>query len=41
MTIFSFGGKNHYPYAGMDFRRDLDLVLPPDAVWDAIGINDF
>ena len=26
-----------YPYAGMDFRSDPDLVLPPSAAWGAIG----
>ena len=30
-----------YPYAGMDFQRDLDLVLLEDAAWGAIRINDF
>ena len=26
-----------YPYAGMDFRGDPVLVLPPDAAWGAVG----
>ena len=26
-----------YPYAGLDFRGDPDLVLPPDAAWGEIG----
>lgn len=26
-----------YPYDGMDFREDLDLILPPRATWGAIG----
>jgi len=26
-----------YPYAGMDFRDDPDLVLPTDEQWGAIG----
>ena len=31
-----------YPYAGLDFRGDPDLVLPPDAAWGEIGkIFDF
>ena len=28
-----------YPYAGLDFRGDPDLVLPPDAAWGKIGRN--
>jgi len=27
-----------YPYAGMDFQGDLDLVLPEGAHWDISGI---
>ena len=27
----------NYPYAGVDFRGDPDLVLPPSAAWGAIG----
>lgn len=30
-----------YLYAGMDFRGDPDLVLPPDAAWGAINKNIF
>ena len=30
-----------YPYAGMDFRGDNDLVLPPGGVWGASGILVF
>lgn len=31
---------NDYPYANMDFRGDLDLVLPPKfATWGDIGNN--
>ena len=26
-----------YPYAGMDFRGDTDLVLPPGMAWGTIG----
>ena len=26
-----------YPYAGMDFWGDPDLVLPPGAAWGTIG----
>ena len=26
-----------YPYAGMDFRGDPDLLLPPGAAWGAVG----
>ena len=26
-----------FPYAGMDFRGDPDLVLPPGGVWGEIG----
>jgi len=26
-----------YPYAGLDFRGDPDLVLPPTATWGNIG----
>ena len=26
-----------YPYVGMDFRGDLDLVLPPGAAWGTVG----
>ena len=26
-----------YPYARMDFRGDLDLVLPPGAAWGEIS----
>ena len=26
-----------YPYAGMDFRGDPDLVLPPGAAWGVVG----
>ena len=28
-----------YPYAGMDFRGDLDLVLPAGEQWGVIGKN--
>ena len=28
-----------YPYAGMDFRGDHDLELPPNAAWGEIGKN--
>lgn len=28
-----------YPYAGMDFCGDPDLVLPPGAAWGEIGEN--
>lgn len=28
---------DNYPYAGMDFRGDSDLVLPPNAAWGKIG----
>ena len=28
-----------YPYAGMDFQGDPDLVLPPNATWGDIGNN--
>ena len=26
-----------YPYAGMDFRGDPDLVLPPGTAWGTVG----
>ena len=26
-----------FPYAGMDFRGDLDLVLPPRGAWGELG----
>ena len=26
-----------FPYAGMDFRGDLDLVLPPGGAWGELG----
>jgi hypothetical protein len=26
-----------YPYAGIDFRGDLDMSLPPGAAYDTIG----
>ena len=26
-----------YPYAGMEFHADPDLVLPPGATWGTIG----
>ena len=28
---------SEYPYAGMDFRGDPDLVLPDGELWGAIG----
>ena len=28
---------DEYPYAGMDFRGDPDLVLPPGEAWGAVG----
>lgn len=28
-----------YPYAGMDFQGDPDLVLPPNPTWGQIGNN--
>ena len=31
----------YYPYAGMDFRGDPDLVLPPGATWGEIGKISF
>ena len=30
---------DEYPYAGVDFRRDPDLILPDGAQWGAIGKN--
>ena len=27
----------HFPYAGMDFRGDPDLVLPPGGAWGELG----
>jgi hypothetical protein len=27
-----------YPYAGVDFRDDLDMVLPPGEVFDHRGM---
>jgi len=30
-----------YPYAGLDFRGDPDLVLPPNAAWGEIGEKKF
>jgi len=30
---------NNYPYAGMDFQGDPDLVLPPNATCGDIGNN--
>ena len=30
-----------FPYAGMDFRGDNDLVLPPGGAWGASGILVF
>lgn len=29
-----------YPYVGMDFQGNIDLVLPLDTTWGTIGIND-
>ena len=26
-----------FPYVGMDFRGDLDLVLPPGGAWGEVG----
>ena len=26
-----------YPYAGMDFRGDLDLIIPPGMAWGTVG----
>ena len=28
-----------YPYAGIDFRGDLDLIIPDGAQWGAMGKN--
>jgi hypothetical protein len=30
-----------YPYAGVDFRGDLDMVLPPGEVFDHRGTLSF
>ena len=30
-----------YPYAGIDYREDYDLVLPPDARWGLEGKKTF
>ena len=30
-----------FPYAGMDFRGDNELVLPPGGAWGASGICVF
>ena len=30
-----------FPYAGLDFRGNNDLVLPPGGVWGALGILVF
>ena len=30
-----------FPYVGLDFRGDNDLVLPPGGVWGALGILVF
>ena len=30
-----------YPYAGIDYREDYDLVLPPDTRWGPEGNNFF
>ena len=30
-----------FPYAGLDFRGDNDLVLPPGAIWGDLGILVF
>jgi hypothetical protein len=27
-----------YPYGGMDYRHDLDMMLPPGEVWDQRGM---
>jgi hypothetical protein len=27
-----------YPYGGMDYRQDPDMVLPPGEVWDHRGM---
>jgi hypothetical protein len=27
-----------YPYGGMDYQHDPDMVLPPREVWDQIGM---
>jgi hypothetical protein len=43
MMIFSSGGGGQvialddYPYAGIDFRGDPDMPLPPGAAYGDIG----
>ena len=32
---------DQFPYAGMNFRGDNDLVLPPGGAWGASGIFGF
>lgn len=41
-AFFSWPRRNNifiedHPYVGMDFHRDLDLILLDDAQWGAIG----
>jgi hypothetical protein len=28
-----------YPYAGVDFREDIDLALPEDEYWENSGMT--
>ena len=32
-----FPALEQFPYAGMDFRGDPDLVLPPGGAWGELG----
>ena len=34
-------GIGEFPYVGMDFQGDNDLVLPPGGAWGALGILFF
>ena len=44
-AVLTAGGRSQeifvqdWPYAGLDFRNDPDLVLPPGEQWDDAGMD--